>query len=65
MLGVPVCVLDITTPKGLADAAWLELADLEVVPVLVLHDGERELTRYVGEIPTPAQIRRAILARMC
>jgi hypothetical protein len=54
MRGVPVRVHDVSTAEGLAWAAWLELADLEVVPVLALVDDERgELVRYIGSVPAP------------
>jgi hypothetical protein len=58
--GVQVCVLDVTTAHGLAEAAWLEVADLGVVPVLILRARERELVRYVGSIPAPAELRRVL-----
>ena len=61
MRGVGVRVHDVSTAEGLAWAAWLELADLGVVPVLALVDDQRgELCRYIGQVPSPAELRRVI-----
>lgn len=64
MRGVSVCTHDITTASGLGRAAELDAADLEVVPVLILRDGDVELVRYLGALPQPQELRRVIaLAR--
>ncbi len=60
MRGVSVCAHDITTASGLGRAAELDAADLEVVPVLVLRNGDHELVRYVGNLPQPQELRRVI-----
>lgn len=58
--GVQARELDITTPGGLGEAAWIDAADCEVVPVLILRDDARELVRYVGHLPQPRELRRVI-----
>ena len=63
MRGVEACDHDITTAAGLGRAAELDAADLEVVPVLILRDGEREVARWVGIMPPVADLRRAIAAQ--
>ncbi len=60
MRGVSVCTHDITTASGLGRAAELDAADLEVVPVLIVRHGDRELTRYLGLLPKPEELRRVI-----
>lgn len=57
MRGVATRRLDVTTASGLAEAAWLDLADLGQVPVLVLLAGVRELGRWVGRVPGPRELR--------
>ena len=62
MRGVEVVTYDVSTAAGLAGAAWLELADLDLVPVLVLVDDERgEICRYIGSVPPPAELRRVLM----
>lgn len=58
--GVPARRLDITTPAGLAEAAWYELADLEMVPVLafVIRGAVRRI--FKGQVPPVAELREAI-----
>jgi len=51
--GIAVEVLDASTPEGLGEAAWLELADSEVLPVLSFHDVRGEVLRFKGGIPAP------------
>ncbi|MBI4799688.1 MAG: hypothetical protein HY794_13375 [Desulfarculus sp.] len=58
--GVAVHEHDVTTAEGLGEAAWLEAADEQVLPVLILRDDGRELVRYVGQLPPPAELARVI-----
>jgi|GEM_PF-4691053 len=65
-MGIAVTELDVGTPEGLAEAAWLDAADLEALPVLLLHDdAQGELRRWVGALPSPAQLRRFLLEVSC
>lgn len=62
--GVEARSLDLTTAEGLGEAAWLDAADEQVVPVLLIRDDAHELARYLGRLPEPAELRRVIdLAR--
>ncbi len=60
MRGAEARRLDVTTASGLAEAAWLDLADQDMVPVLILHRDGREVARWVGLAPSAAEL-RAIL----
>lgn len=60
MRGVEARKLDVTQAAGLASAAELELADLEMVPVLAFFEDGRELARYVGTVPKPLELRRLL-----